>query len=78
MTLAFLLITTRVGHERKIVEKLLEFEEIKEANILFGEYDIVAKIQTKTNSDLQAFIIDKIRVIDGVMQTSALIAADAY
>jgi len=76
MTLAFLLITTKVGNEKAVVERLLSFEEIEEANILFGEWDIIAKIKTSDNKNMQAFIIDKIRNLEGVTQTSALIAAD--
>lgn len=76
MTLAFLLIATKVGNERSVVEKLLEFEETEEANILFGEWDIVAKIKTSNNRDMQTFILEKIRTLKGVTQTSALIAAD--
>jgi len=76
MTLAFLLITTKVGNERNVVKKLLDLEEVEEANILFGEWDVVAKVKTSNNKDMQSFIIDKIRTLEGVTQTSALIAAD--
>ena len=76
MTLAFLLIATKVGNERNVVEKLLELEEVVEANILFGEWDVIARIKTANNRDMQTFIIEKIRILTGVTQTSALIAAD--
>lgn len=76
MTLAFLLIATKVGYEKTIIEKLLGFKEIEEANILFGEWDILAKVKTSNNREMQTFIIDKIRTVEGITQTSALIAAD--
>lgn len=76
MTLAFLLIATKIGNEKTVVEKLLGFEEVEEANILFGEWDVIARVKTPNNKDMQTFIIDKIRRLEGVSQTSALIVAD--
>ena len=45
MASAYVLITTKSGSERVVVEALRKLQEIKEMHILYGEYDIIARVQ---------------------------------
>ena len=49
------------------------FCEIKSADIVFGEWDIVSLIEVKTTEDLGKFVMDKIRDIPEVKLTSTMI-----
>ncbi len=76
MVLAYLLMTVKAGAERQVANRLMKNEEVENIHILFGEYDLIARVICKDNMDLQSFIIDKIRTISDIQATSTLIAAD--
>ena len=61
--------------EEEVLQKLLDLDKVDEASILFGEYDLIAKVEASSAEELGAYIIDNIRTIDGVNLTSTLIAA---
>ena len=76
MVLAYLLMTVKSGSERQVARILMKHKEVDNIHILFGEYDLIAKVICKDNMDLQSFIIDNIRTVKDIQTTSTLIAAD--
>ena len=75
MVTAFVLIVSESGAERKIVDELASQSGIEEAELVYGEYDIVAKVNVEDVSGLSDFILEKIRPILGVKRTSTLVVA---
>ena len=73
--LAYLLINSEKGKEQDIFDKVLEFEQVIGAHIIFGEWDIIAKTRIENAESLATFIMDNIRPIEGVIMTSTLIVA---
>lgn len=63
MSQAFLLINCASGNEKKVVDKLQKLDEVKEISKTFGIYDIVAKVESISEKDLQEIISAKIRNI---------------
>jgi DNA-binding Lrp family transcriptional regulator len=51
--IAFALINTETGSEDEVLQSLKEVEEVKEAYILYGVYDIMAKIQAESMDELK-------------------------
>lgn len=76
--LAYVLFKVSSGTEREVCQKLVEFDEVLHADIIFGEYDVVAKIETQDLSTLEEFISDKIRTVPNVLVTSTMIVSRAY
>ncbi len=74
MVSAFILIVADSGYERKIAEKLADADGVDEVDVIYGDYDLVAKIHVDEISKLGDFVMDKIRTIKGVRRTSTLIA----
>jgi len=72
MVVAFALIVGDAG--KKILESLKSMKEVEEAYIVYGEYDIVVKVNVEQLKDLDPFLTEKIRNIDGVQMTSTMIA----
>ena len=70
----FILINVAPTHELEVHKKLSTVHEIVELYSLFGEYDLIAKIEAKTFEHLGHIIIAKIRAIDGVIDTRTLTA----
>ena len=46
--------------------------EIVELHPLFGEYDLIAKVEAKDFNSLGQIVVDKIRSIPGVVETKTL------
>jgi len=61
--------------EKGIVEELKEMKEIKNAYLLFGEWDILAEIELNDPEHLGTFVMDRIRSREDVRLTSSLIVA---
>lgn len=63
MAEAFVLINCDVGKEKDVVEHLLAIEDIKEAQATVGVYDVVARLESKTEKDLRETTDSEIRKI---------------
>lgn len=75
MVLAFILITAKSGYEKSIVDELQDIDGVEEVEILYGEYDLIAKIKVDSIDQLGTFIMENIRPVEGVERTSTLIVA---
>ncbi len=72
---AYVLLTVNSGSERKVCNKLLEYDEVLEVNELYGEYDIVIRVRAEDLSQLDDLITYKIRSNPNVLLTYTMIIA---
>ena len=72
MVIGFVMISVRPPNVRKVYNELSKIPEIIELNALFGEYDLMAKIEAEDVDKLANIVIDKIRTIEGVSDTRTL------
>ncbi len=75
MAIGFVLINTAPAHEHEVYNKLSKVPEIVELYPLFGEYDLIAKIEAENFEKLGELVINKIRSIKGVIDTKTLTGA---
>lgn len=75
MVIAYILATVKSGTEKEVVDALKNEPRVKEAFLLYGEFDVIAKIDLNSISDLSDFILDKIRAIQNIEKTATLIVA---
>ncbi len=78
VVLAYVLFKVGSGTEREVAQKLTSFEEVLQADIIFGEYDVVVKITTKDLVELEDFVSEKIRTVPNVLVTSTMIISREY
>ena len=76
--LAYILFKVNSGTERDVCQKLVEFDEIIQADIIFGEYDVLAKIETEDLAELETFVSEKVRNVPNVLVTSTMIISREY
>jgi DNA-binding Lrp family transcriptional regulator len=76
--LAYVLFKVSSGTEREVAQKLIEFDEVLHADVIFGEYDVVAKVSTKDLDTLEDFVSEKIRIVPNVLVTSTMIISREY
>jgi DNA-binding Lrp family transcriptional regulator len=75
---AYVLFKVSSGTEREVAQKLVEFDEVLQVDIIFGEYDLVAKVSTKTLDSLENFVSEKVRTVSNVLVTSTMIISREY
>jgi DNA-binding Lrp family transcriptional regulator len=76
--LAYVLFKVASGTEREVAQKMIEFEEVMQADVVFGEYDVIARVAIADLGKLQDFVSDKIRTIPNVLVTSTMIISKEY
>ena len=76
MAVGFVLITTRAGFERSVRDALDAIELVTGRWGVFGEFDVIAKVEADDEVALTRCIIEDIRRLDGVSETRTLIGAE--
>lgn len=72
---AYILVNTEKGKEQDVYDAINNLEEVANAYIIFGEWDIIARVQVENSEALGTLILDKIRTLSGVTLSSTLIIA---
>jgi DNA-binding Lrp family transcriptional regulator len=72
MEKAYILIGCELGSENDIVSKLSKMDRVKDARIVYGDYDIVVEVETETEAQMDSIITKKIRKLDKVRSTMTL------
>lgn len=73
MATAFVLINAEMGEENRVHMQLKEIPEVKETYMVYGVYDIIARVQTETMEELKDVLSWKIRRLDKVRSTLTMI-----
>ena len=76
MAIGFVLITTEPGQEKFVRGKLEEIDLVTAGWMLFGEYDLIARVQADDEYDLTRCIVEEIRPMEGIVDTKTLIGAE--
>ena len=78
VVLAYVLFKVASGTEREVAQKMIEFDEVMQADVVFGEYDVIVRMTTTDLGKLQDFVSDKIRTVPNVLVTSTMIISKEY
>jgi DNA-binding Lrp family transcriptional regulator len=73
MAIGFALLSISPLHEKTVYEKLRQIPEIVEVHPLFGEFDILVKIEARDIDSIGNIVINKIRSVQGIVDTKTLI-----
>ena len=72
MAIGFVLITIAPAQEHDVYTKLSKVAEVIELHPLSGEYDLLAKIEADDFESLGVIVVNKIRSIEGILDTKTL------
>ncbi len=75
MIMAFIMAKIESAKAREILTKVREFEEVDEAYLIYGAYDLLIKGMFKTPEKLSSFVVDDLRNLDGVRDTVTNVCA---
>lgn len=75
MTTAFVLISSEIATEEDILEELRGIDEVKEAHVVYGVYDIIVRVVAKNMEELREIVTRRVRRIDRVRSTLTMVVA---
>ncbi len=75
---AYILFKVSSGAEREACKKIAEFDEVSVAGIIYGEYDLVARVSVPDLQVLEEFLAEKLRKVSSVLLTSTMLIAREY
>jgi len=55
--------------QRKIAQEIARFPEVQEVHIVTGDWDILIKVREKDVNKIGKFVIDKLRMVEGIEKT---------
>ncbi len=61
--------------DKEVYMKVKAFDEVKDVILTYGEYDLILKIESNSLEDLDHFVFNKLRTIDGISSTTTLLEA---
>ncbi len=73
MVKAYCLISAAPGKTMEVLQKVKAIDEVKLADSVAGEYDIVTRVEADSLERLSKIVFGEIRVMPGVMTTMTLI-----
>ena len=73
MPMAFVLINAEIGSDDEVLQTLKKISNVKEAYLVYGVYDIVAKVEAETMEKLKDLVTWHIRRLDKVRSTLTMI-----
>ncbi|MEM1948739.1 MAG: Lrp/AsnC ligand binding domain-containing protein [Candidatus Caldarchaeum sp.] len=77
MPSAFVLINTEIGAEEEVVNELKKISYIKEAYVVYGVYDIVAKVEADSMEKLKEVVSWSIRRLEKVRSTLTMLVVSS-
>lgn len=76
MAVGYVLINVKPGSEMDVYEIVKELDMVEDATLLFGDYDLLAKMCSESMGEIAAAVVEKIRSIEGVNDTKTLAGAE--
>jgi len=76
MPLAFVLINTEIGSESEVLGSLRKIDAVEEAYMVYGVYDVVAKVRSDTMDKLKEIVTWHVRRLDKVRSTLTMIVIE--
>jgi DNA-binding Lrp family transcriptional regulator len=66
---AYILIHTRAGRSKAIVQEMLQLPGVRSAHACWGVPDIIAYAEVETQPELDDLVMEKIQTIEGIERT---------
>jgi len=77
MPMAFVFMNIDAGGEQEVLKELQNIQNVKEAHLVYGVYDLVARIEAETMDKLKEIVTWKVRRLDKVRSTLTTIVMES-
>tara|TARA_B100000925_G_C21603314_1_gene301411 strand:- start:169 stop:402 length:234 start_codon:yes stop_codon:yes gene_type:complete len=76
MAVGYVLVNVSPGQEYQAFETIKKLENVADATLLFGDYDIIIKLEAESLGIIAKIVVDVIRQVHGVTGSKTLAGAD--
>ena len=76
MPIAYLLVNTEPEKMEEVSKEIKKIKGVVESSMVYGVYDIVAKIQTETMDRLKEIVASQIRRMESVRSSATMIVIE--
>ena len=76
MITVYVLLRIKPGTDRNVLRNVKKLTQVKAVETVYGEYDMLIKVEIETLETLDSFIFDTIRTIEGVEASTTLISME--
>jgi len=76
MPLAFVFKSAEIGSEDEVLKRLRKMEDVKEAYVVYGVYDIVAKVEARTMDKLKEVVTSRVRRLNKIRSTLTMMVVE--
>ena len=76
MLTCFILIRVEAKKEDQVYNSLVQVKEIEGIREVFGEYDMIARMEARNLKELRSLVIQKVRSVPGILSTTTLITSE--
>lgn len=76
MLTCFVLINVEAKMENAVYDALAKVKQIEGIREVFGQYDLIARMETRNLKEMRRLVIDNVRCVPGVIATTTLITSE--
>jgi DNA-binding Lrp family transcriptional regulator len=70
-------VSQKIPHSvQGLVNTFKDFKEVEEAEILFGDYDMILKLRAGKVHDIENFVLEKMKSIDSIDTTMTMLCVN--
>ena len=76
MSTGYVLLDVEPGTEYAVFEEASSLAFVSDAQVLFGDHDMILKIEADSMGEIAKLVVDSVRSIEGVTNTKTLACAE--
>jgi len=76
MSTGFVLVDVEPGSEHYVYEQASALSFVMDVHVLFGDHDMILKIEADNMGEIARLVVDSVRAIEGVTNTKTLACAE--
>tara|TARA_B100000900_G_scaffold162132_1_gene137661 strand:+ start:7365 stop:7670 length:306 start_codon:yes stop_codon:yes gene_type:complete len=76
MSVGYVLVNVEPGSEVDVFNTASTLSFVSDANLLFGDHDLIVKLEAENMGEIARLVVESIRAIPGVLNTKTLACAE--
>ena len=76
MSVGYVLVNVEPGSEVEVFTAASKLSFVTDSNLLFGDHDLIVKLEAENMGDIARLVVESIRAIPGVLNTKTLACAE--
>jgi DNA-binding Lrp family transcriptional regulator len=76
MSAGYVLVDVEPGSEYSVFEKASALPFVSDSQILFGDHDMILKIEAESMGEIARLVVESVRPIEGITNTKTLACAE--